>query len=258
MSSSLVNCSLVLPGYFGMVMRSSSNWSSAVQRAPGAAGRPRDGTARSGRGVGQVARCPARSWSARRTSRTRHRRSWSWRGRSSRPPSTVALNTASSARVRLGRRLGVDPVRRRQQQQRVLAHRATSVSKLTDRLRPLGAGRACVTRNLGHRVHRDRGVRPAAAGGLPSLKAKRSYVRPIVAALRRFEVAAAEVGLLDLHGRSRDRGGRGRRRRRPRRRGARLLRAAGLRPARGRGARRRAGACTARTTERGLRFRPGR
>jgi uncharacterized protein len=34
-----------------------------------------------------------------------------------------------------------------------------------------------------------------------SLKAKRSYVRPIVAALRRFEVAAAEVGLLDLHGR---------------------------------------------------------
>jgi uncharacterized protein YlxP (DUF503 family) len=35
-----------------------------------------------------------------------------------------------------------------------------------------------------------------------SLKAKRSYVRPIVAALRRFEVSAAEVGLLDLHGRS--------------------------------------------------------
>ena len=35
-----------------------------------------------------------------------------------------------------------------------------------------------------------------------SLKAKRSYVRPIVAALRRYEVAAAEVGLLDLHGRS--------------------------------------------------------
>ena len=35
-----------------------------------------------------------------------------------------------------------------------------------------------------------------------SLKAKRSYVRPIVAALRRFEVAAAEVGLMDLHGRS--------------------------------------------------------
>ena len=35
-----------------------------------------------------------------------------------------------------------------------------------------------------------------------SLKAKRSYVRPIVAALRRFEVAAAEVGLLDVHGRS--------------------------------------------------------
>ena len=35
-----------------------------------------------------------------------------------------------------------------------------------------------------------------------SLKAKRSYVRPIVAALRRYEVAAAEVGLMDLHGRS--------------------------------------------------------
>jgi len=35
-----------------------------------------------------------------------------------------------------------------------------------------------------------------------SLKAKRSYVRPIVAALRRFEVAAAEVGSLDLHGRT--------------------------------------------------------
>lgn len=35
-----------------------------------------------------------------------------------------------------------------------------------------------------------------------SLKAKRSYVRPIVAALRRFEVAAAEVGLADLYGRA--------------------------------------------------------
>ncbi|HLT11391.1 MAG TPA: DUF503 domain-containing protein [Micromonosporaceae bacterium] len=35
-----------------------------------------------------------------------------------------------------------------------------------------------------------------------SLKAKRSYVRPIVAALRRFEVAAAEVGLTDLYGRA--------------------------------------------------------
>jgi uncharacterized protein YlxP (DUF503 family) len=35
-----------------------------------------------------------------------------------------------------------------------------------------------------------------------SLKAKRSYVRPIVAALHRFEVAAAEVGLMELHGRS--------------------------------------------------------
>jgi uncharacterized protein YlxP (DUF503 family) len=35
-----------------------------------------------------------------------------------------------------------------------------------------------------------------------SLKAKRAYVRPIVAALRRFEVSAAEVGFLDLTGRS--------------------------------------------------------
>jgi uncharacterized protein len=35
-----------------------------------------------------------------------------------------------------------------------------------------------------------------------SLKAKRSYVRPIVAALRRFDVSAAEVGLLDVHGRT--------------------------------------------------------
>jgi uncharacterized protein YlxP (DUF503 family) len=35
-----------------------------------------------------------------------------------------------------------------------------------------------------------------------SLKAKRAYVRPIVAALHKFEVAAAEVGALDLHGRT--------------------------------------------------------
>jgi uncharacterized protein YlxP (DUF503 family) len=35
-----------------------------------------------------------------------------------------------------------------------------------------------------------------------TLKAKRSYVRPIVAALRRFEVAAAEVGAIELHGRT--------------------------------------------------------
>ncbi|MDT4987430.1 MAG: uncharacterized protein QOI74_1524 [Micromonosporaceae bacterium] len=39
-------------------------------------------------------------------------------------------------------------------------------------------------------------------GDSRSLKAKRSYVRPIVAALRRVEVAAAEVGALDLHGRA--------------------------------------------------------
>ncbi|GGJ77081.1 hypothetical protein GCM10010123_03840 [Pilimelia anulata] len=36
-----------------------------------------------------------------------------------------------------------------------------------------------------------------------SLKAKRAYVRPIVAALRRFEVAVAEVADQDLHGRAR-------------------------------------------------------
>jgi hypothetical protein len=35
-----------------------------------------------------------------------------------------------------------------------------------------------------------------------SLKAKRSYVRPIIAALRKFEVAVAEVGALELHGRT--------------------------------------------------------
>ncbi|QSB13483.1 DUF503 domain-containing protein [Natronosporangium hydrolyticum] len=35
-----------------------------------------------------------------------------------------------------------------------------------------------------------------------SLKVKRSYVRPVVAALRRFEVAAAEVGALDRYGRA--------------------------------------------------------
>lgn len=39
-------------------------------------------------------------------------------------------------------------------------------------------------------------------GDSRSLKTKRSYVRPIVAALRRFEVAVAEVGLLDRHGRA--------------------------------------------------------
>jgi uncharacterized protein YlxP (DUF503 family) len=39
-------------------------------------------------------------------------------------------------------------------------------------------------------------------GDSRSLKAKRSYVRPIVAALRKYEVSAAEVGLTDLHGRT--------------------------------------------------------
>jgi uncharacterized protein YlxP (DUF503 family) len=39
-------------------------------------------------------------------------------------------------------------------------------------------------------------------GDSRNLKAKRSYVRPIVAALRRLEVAVAEVGALDLPGRA--------------------------------------------------------
>lgn len=39
-------------------------------------------------------------------------------------------------------------------------------------------------------------------GDSRSLKAKRSYIRPVVAALRRFEVSAAEVGDQDVHGRA--------------------------------------------------------
>ena len=35
-----------------------------------------------------------------------------------------------------------------------------------------------------------------------SLKQKRSYVRPILAMLKKFEVSAAEVGMHDLHGRA--------------------------------------------------------
>jgi hypothetical protein len=35
-----------------------------------------------------------------------------------------------------------------------------------------------------------------------SLKAKRGYVRPVVAALRRLDVSAAEVGAAELHGRT--------------------------------------------------------
>jgi uncharacterized protein YlxP (DUF503 family) len=35
-----------------------------------------------------------------------------------------------------------------------------------------------------------------------SLKQKRSYLRPIIAMLRKFEVSVAEVGFLDLHGRA--------------------------------------------------------
>ena len=39
-------------------------------------------------------------------------------------------------------------------------------------------------------------------GDSRSLKAKRSYVRPIVAALRKYEVAVGEVGLADVLGRT--------------------------------------------------------
>ncbi|GAA4218414.1 DUF503 domain-containing protein [Actinocatenispora rupis] len=38
--------------------------------------------------------------------------------------------------------------------------------------------------------------------GTNSLKAKRSYVRPVVAALRKLDVAVAEVGDQDVHRRS--------------------------------------------------------
>ncbi len=39
-------------------------------------------------------------------------------------------------------------------------------------------------------------------GDSRSLKAKRAYVRPLIAALKRFDVSVAEVGALDLHGRA--------------------------------------------------------
>lgn len=39
-------------------------------------------------------------------------------------------------------------------------------------------------------------------GDVGSLKQKRSFVRPVVAELRRMEVAAAETGHLDLHRRA--------------------------------------------------------
>ena len=35
-----------------------------------------------------------------------------------------------------------------------------------------------------------------------SLKAKRSYIRPLIAALRKLEISVAEVGALDLYGRA--------------------------------------------------------
>ena len=40
-------------------------------------------------------------------------------------------------------------------------------------------------------------------GDSRTLKQKRSYVRPIIAMLRKFEVSVAEVGFHDLHGRAR-------------------------------------------------------
>jgi uncharacterized protein YlxP (DUF503 family) len=39
-------------------------------------------------------------------------------------------------------------------------------------------------------------------GDCRSLKDKRGYVRPIIAALRKFEVSVAEVGSHDRHGRT--------------------------------------------------------
>jgi uncharacterized protein YlxP (DUF503 family) len=39
-------------------------------------------------------------------------------------------------------------------------------------------------------------------GDSRSLKQKRSYVRPIIAMLRKYEVSVAEVGDHDLHGRA--------------------------------------------------------
>lgn len=39
-------------------------------------------------------------------------------------------------------------------------------------------------------------------GDSRSLKQKRSYVRPLIAMLKKFEVSVAEVGHLDLHGRA--------------------------------------------------------
>jgi uncharacterized protein len=39
-------------------------------------------------------------------------------------------------------------------------------------------------------------------GDSRSLKQKRSYVRPILAMLKKYEVSAAEVGLHDRHGRA--------------------------------------------------------
>ncbi len=39
-------------------------------------------------------------------------------------------------------------------------------------------------------------------GDSRSLKLKRSYLRPIIAMLKKYEVSVAEVGHLDLHGRA--------------------------------------------------------
>ncbi|SDT77831.1 DUF503 domain-containing protein [Actinoplanes derwentensis] len=40
-------------------------------------------------------------------------------------------------------------------------------------------------------------------GDSQSLKQKRSYIRPIIAMLKKYDVSVAEVGLHDLHGRAR-------------------------------------------------------
>jgi uncharacterized protein YlxP (DUF503 family) len=39
-------------------------------------------------------------------------------------------------------------------------------------------------------------------GDSHSLKQKRSYLRPIIAMLKKYEVSVAEVGMHDLHGRA--------------------------------------------------------
>ena len=73
-------------------------------------------------------------------------------------------------------------------------------------------------------------------GDSQSLKQKRSYVRPIIAMLRKFEVSVAEVGAARPARPGPDRGGRGRRRAGPGPGGDRHLREPDGRPARDRAA----------------------